>query len=170
MSDGEQRTGVNRVSGREETEDERLDRNYAEILQELRVAQTGTQILFAFLLTAALSGYMSEAGPFPRIVLAVTLVLAALANALLIAPAVIHRFVFHRHLRQRLVEVSSRLAQGALILVLGAVVGTCLLALDAVLPRALAVTVTAGVTAWFLCFWFALPLVLRRGAREPAEQ
>lgn len=112
---------------------------------------------------------MQDADRFARVVLATTLVLAAAANALLMAPAVIHRFVFHRRMRLQLVEVSSALAQGGLLLVFCAVVGTCLLALDAILARSMAIGLTAAVAVWFALFWFVLPLILRRGSARPSR-
>jgi hypothetical protein len=159
---------VNPTSGRRETEEERLDRNYDELLQELRVAQTGTQILFAFLLTAAFTPLMQSSGPFSRRILAVTIVLAALATALLIGPVALHRTVFRRGLKDRLVRISNRLAAAGLVFLVGTMLGGCLIALDALLHRWAALIVTAAVGLWFVALWLVLPQRVRR--REAADE
>lgn len=157
---------VNPISGRRETENERLDRNFNELLQELRVAQTGTQILFAFLLTTAFTPLMHESDQFSQRVLATTLVLAALATGLLIAPVALHRTVFRRGLKQELVQISSRLASGGLVFLVLTMLGGCLLALDALITRQAAFLVTGAVALWFAGFWLLLPLTIRiRGHR-----
>src|SRR5712691_13298888 len=81
-------------TGRTETPLERWDRNYGELLQELRVAQTGVQILFAFLLTLPFSPRFGQVSRFERATYVSTLLLAAGAAALLIAPVAFHRLVF----------------------------------------------------------------------------
>lgn len=162
-------TPINAVSGRRETHEERLDRNFDELLQELRVAQAGTQILFAFLLTVALGSYIQEAGQFERRVLAATLLLAAAATALLIAPVALHRVVFHRHLKDVVVGIGSHLAWTGLLALLAAMVGACLLALDALMSRGVAVAITSAVAAGFLTLWVAVPLWLRARGRLRAR-
>jgi Family of unknown function (DUF6328) len=159
----------NPVSGRMETEQERLDRNYNELLQELRVAQTGTQILFAFLLTVSFTQLMHEADSFSHYLLAIAILACAAATALMIAPVAFHRQVFHRRLKGQLVTTASVLAQGGLVLLLVALLATCLLALDSVLSRRVAVWLTAGTGVWFLAFWYLLPVtVLRRHGADQA--
>ena len=157
---------VNEVSGRPETEAERLDRNFNELLQELRVAQAGTQILFAFLLTVAFTPYIQGAAAFEHRLLAATLVLAALATVLLIAPVPLHRMMFRQQMKGTIVEVSARLASAGLVLLLLAMLGGCLLALDALLDRTTAYLVTAGVAVWFAEFWLLLPVGLRVWGRR----
>lgn len=158
--------GVRRDSyGREaESERERLDRQWNELLQELRVAQTGTQILFAFLLTIAFTRPFQEADVLTQRVFAVTLVLSALATGLLIAPVAVHRSFFRRHLRRELVDLSNRFAMGGVLLLMLAMTGGLLVALDVVLARALAVTVSGGVLLWLAVFWFVVPGFVRRGS------
>jgi hypothetical protein len=153
---------INPVSGRRETDEERLDRNFNELLQELRVAQTGTQILFAFLLTTAFTPLMQRSDAFARRTLATTIVLAALATALLIAPVALHRIVFRKGLKEELVKASSRFAMGGLAFLVVTMLGGCLIALDALMSRPLAVAVTVVVGAWFVTFWLILPQRVRR--------
>lgn len=157
---------VNPVSGRRETESERLDRNFNELLQELRVAQTGVQILFAFLLTAAFTPLMQEKDRFSQLVLSGTIVTAALATALLIAPVALHRTVFRQGLKDDLVRVSSRLAAGGLVLLAVTMPGGCLVAVDALLSRSAAFAVTGAVALWFVVFWIALPVAVRSRANS----
>src|ERR1700754_1671970 len=76
---------------------ERADRNFAELLQELRVTQTGVQILFAFLLTLAFAARFPSLDDTQRGVYVGTLLLAVLATALFLAPAALHRSLFRRH-------------------------------------------------------------------------
>jgi hypothetical protein len=151
---------------RDENEAEQLDRHWLELLQELRVAQTGIQILFAFLLVVAFSQPFQEAGGFSHVVFAVTLVLTAMAAGLLIAPVSVHRLVYRRRLRPELVRTAARMAVGGLVLMLGSVAGGLLLALDVVLPRPAAIAVAVGVVVWFSVFWYVVPFQLRR--RGPA--
>ena len=87
-----------------ETEAQRLDRNYSEQLQELRVAQAGVQILFAFLLTIAFQQRFSSISDFLKVVYVITLGCAAVSAALFIAPVAVHRVMFGRHLKDELVE------------------------------------------------------------------
>src|SRR6266581_2987996 len=100
---------------REESEAQRLDRNYAELLQELRVAQTGVQILFAFLLTIAFQQRFASIDAFQRGVYVTTLVAAAIAAVLLIGPVAAHRLLFGLRLKDELVTFTGRLATGGLV-------------------------------------------------------
>ncbi len=147
---------------RGETEAQRLDRNYVELLQELRVAQTGTQILFAFLLTMAFTDRFHEITGFQRTLYVVTLIAAALATGLMIGPVSFHRIVFRRQQKRALVEVANVLAIAGLILLAVAMTCGVLLVLDATVGRLLALCLTALVGAWFVCFWYVVPLLYRR--------
>lgn len=151
---------------RDENTAEQLDRHWLELLQELRVAQTGVQILFAFLLVVAFSGPFQEADGFTHGVFAVTLVVTAMATGLLIAPVSVHRLVYGRRLRVELVTTASRMAIGGLLLMLIAVAGGLLLALDIVLPRFVAIAIVTAVAVWFAVFWYVVPLAVRRKARS----
>lgn len=150
---------------RDESEVARLDRHWVELLQELRVAQTGVQILFAFLLVVAFSGPFQESDRFSHTVFAVTLVATAMSTALLIAPVSVHRLVYRRRLRTELVNTGGWMAIGGLLLMVVAVAGGLLLALDVVLARGTAVGVTAAMVIWFAVFWYVVPLAVRWRAR-----
>jgi len=146
---------------RRETEGERLDRNYNELLQELRVSQAGVQILFAFLLTLAFTQRFADTTSVQRGVYVTTLLLAATAAALLIAPVAFHRIVFRRQQKDDLVQAANRMALGGLAALLLAMVGAVLLILDVVLGRTPAVLLSALVAAWFVTLWLVLPLTAR---------
>jgi hypothetical protein len=150
-----------RSPDRHETEAERLDRNYSELLQELRVAQAGVQILFAFLLTLAFTQRFAETTSLQRAVYVGTLLLSAASVALLIAPVAFHRMVFRRRQKDDLVAATNRLALAGLVTLFMAMVGAVLLILDVVLGNGPAVALTAVVAAWFVLLWFVLPLPAR---------
>jgi hypothetical protein len=148
----------------EESELERCQRNFNELLQELRVAQAGVQILFAFLLTLAFTGRLAMSGAFVRTNYMVALVSAGASAALLIAPVAQHRILFRLGSKPYLVQSSHRMASAGLGLLLVSMVSSVLLASDAVLPRPLAVGATAVVALWFVALWVAVPWAERRAA------
>jgi O-antigen/teichoic acid export membrane protein len=146
-----------------ETELERWQRNFNELLQELRVAQTGVQILFAFLLILAFTpGFSSGADGFAQAVYLVALLSAAVAAALIIAPVAYHRVLFRRRQKPLLVRSANRMAIGGLMLVIVSMVSAVLLATDAILPRPAAVVVSAATGAVFVLLWGVLPWRWRR--------
>ena len=143
-----------------EDEATRLNRNFDDLLQELRVSQNGTQILFAFLLTVPFSDGFTKVTPFERGLYFATLLVAALSAALLIAPAVMHRVLFHRHLKAELVRVASWIALGGQGLLTFAVSGSVLLVGD-FLYGATVGSLLAGVTLlWWWGWFFLVPLRL----------
>ena len=148
--------------GRDETENERYDRNFNELLQELRVTQTGTQIFFAFLLTIAFTRVFRDSDDFTQDVFTATLLLCALATALLIAPVALHRILFQHGYKRQIVQWGSQLALAGTYVLALALAGALLLALDYPLGRSVAITTTAAVLAGFVALWLFLPLVLRR--------
>ncbi len=101
-----------RNRGGSETKKEQADRRYQELLQELRVAQTGVQFLFAFLLTLAFTQRFASITQFQKSLYVATLVATAVATALLIGPVPFHRILFRRGLRPRLVTGSDLMARG----------------------------------------------------------
>jgi Family of unknown function (DUF6328) len=137
---------------------QRADRAYGEILQEVRVAQTGVQILFAFLLALAFQARFVYTTHFQRDAYAVTLLLCAAATALLIAPAAFHRVVYRRKLKQHLVQAASRLALSGLVLLMFSLVSAVLLIMDVVFGMGPAVIMASGTLGWFLAWWFVLPM------------
>ena len=102
----------------DESEDEKADRRYDELLQELRVAQTGVQFLFAFLLTLAFTQRFGQITEFQHRLYVGTLLATAVASALLIGPVPLHRILFRRGLKPRLVRGADLMARGGLVMLL----------------------------------------------------
>jgi hypothetical protein len=125
------------------------------------LAQTGTQILFAFLLSIAFTNRFQDADRFTHVIFAGTLVTSALAMGLFLAPVSFHRIVFQRHLRDRMIPLAGRMASAGLVLLLAAISGGVLLALDVVTPRPIALTIVGLVVVWFITFWYVLPTWIR---------
>lgn len=148
---------------REETEDERADRNFADLLQELRVAQTGVQFLFAFLLTLAFTQRFQAITSQQKVIYVGTLLATAVSSALLIGPVPLHRTLFRRGLKPRLVRGADRMARGGLAMLLVAINGAMLLILDVVLEGWLPYALAAGVLVWFVLVWYVVPLRTRIG-------
>ncbi|HYP60744.1 MAG TPA: DUF6328 family protein, partial [Thermomicrobiales bacterium] len=143
---------------RNESAAERLDRNYSELLQELRVAQTGVQILFAFLLTIPFQQRFNDIDGFQRTVYVVTLLCAAISALLLISPVSAHRVLFRRHRKDELVAFTGRVAAGGLIFLLAAMLGAVLLVVDWVANLSLALATVAGLGVIGMWFWWIQPV------------
>ncbi|MPY55805.1 DUF6328 family protein [Streptomyces spongiae] len=148
--------------GRNETRLERADRNFVELLQELRVTQTGVQILFAFLLTLAFTPRFPSLDTVQRATYVTTLLLAVLAAALFTAPAALHRSLFQQNAKPVIVQVSSRLASVGLGVLMLAFTGSVLLVVDVTLDRDAAVAAGAGTLVACTALWWLLPLFVRR--------
>lgn len=149
---------------------QRADRNFGELLQELRVAQTGVQILFAFLLGLSFAPRFAGIGTFERGVYVATLILSALTVALMIAPVAAHRLQFQHGRKVELVRLVHRCALAGLTALFLTMTGSLLLVLGVVVGRAVAAPVTAAVAACFVALWFVLPLAAgrrRRGRGAP---
>lgn len=159
------------MTTRNETPAERADRNFLELLQELRVIQTGVQILFAFLLTLAFTARFPELDSFQRGTYIATLLLSVLAAILFTAPAALHRTLFRRGAKRLIVDVSARFAAAGLFTLALALAGAVLLVVDVVLGRGAGVSVAVAALAVCAGSWALLPLWLRRGRvrRDPDE-
>ena len=146
---------------RGETEHQRLDRNFTELLAELRVAQTGVQILFAFRPTPALSQRFGQLGSGQRTVYLVATTAAALAAALIIAPAARHRPLFRRRRKAELVSAGDRMAPGVLARVLisvAAAAAAVFLIVDVAAGRTTAVLLATAVGCWYPMLCCLAPL------------
>jgi len=146
-----------------ETEAERIDRNLEELLQELRVASIGVQVLFGFLLSLPFTVRFSSLDHAQRDLYVVTLLLAGLATALLIGPAAYHRIVFRQHQKARLLRASNVMAIAGLATVMLAISAAVLLVLTTVVDQAVVTALISVLT--FLTFgslWFLFPMLNRR--------
>ncbi len=149
----------------DETEAERDDRNLAELLQELRVAGLGIQMIFGFLLALPFTNRFSTLGPAERGLYVATLVLAAIATALLVGPVAYHRLVFRRRLKQHLVRAANVMAILGLATVALTVSAAVLLVVSYVARGLPAAIIGIFVVCLFTGLWFVFPLTRRWGSR-----
>lgn len=147
--------------GRHETTEERADRRWGELLQELRVAQTGVQILFAFLLTVAFQPRFTELSAIDRDIYTVTVLLAAATTGALIGPVSFHRLLTGRRLKTQTVIWASRLTVLGLFLLLCTMALALLLILRVVVANTTAMWLVVAMVAWFVLCWFVLPVWAR---------
>ncbi|HET6531129.1 MAG TPA: DUF6328 family protein [Actinoplanes sp.] len=149
-----------------ESETDRWNRNFADLLQELRVAQTGVQILFAFLLTLPFSSGFPKATAFQRDTYVVALISAAFATAMIISPVAFHRALFRQGRKPELVRYAHRMASGGLAFMLIAMASSVLLITDYLLNFWVAMVLSAVTASWFLTFWVILPFVRRNWGED----
>jgi cation transport ATPase len=145
-----------RVPREPETEDERLNRQLDQLLQELRVAMPGVQVLFAFLLAVPFQQRFAQVTDFQRDVYFATLLASAVASALFIAPTAYHRVMFERHDKPRLIAISSRFALGGLAALAVAMNGAILLITDVLFDGATPVITVVLTGTMFAGLWFVL--------------
>ena len=155
------RTGREGDAGRHETEAERIDRNLGELLQELRVASIGVQVLFGFLLALPFTNRFRVLDDRQRALYLVDLVLAAVAIALLIAPVAHHRLVFRQHKKEELLRRSHHFAMAGLLALGFTVVGSVLLVTSVVSTGAVVPFVTLVTAVALFGLWLVPPLTDR---------
>jgi Family of unknown function (DUF6328) len=146
----------------EETSNDRLDRNFSELLQELRVAQTGVQILFAFLLTIPFAAGFAHISHLDKVAYGVTLVATAMAAALLIAPVSYHRLAFRQGRKGELVRAASVLAECGTICLVIAIAGAIFVVMDVVASTTVATAAAIVIGLFYCALWYVLPLSRRR--------
>jgi hypothetical protein len=156
-------------NGRNETELERCDRNLVELLQEVRVVQTGVQVLFAFLLMAPLTPVFRHLGERPHGEYYVTFALAGLAAFLLIAPTAYHRVLFRRGDKQYLVDIGNRLTIAGLYSVGLSMTGAILFVTDVLFGLWPGLVAGAMSATTCLALWAVQPLARRRRLRNPGQ-
>ncbi len=145
--------------GRNESEEEREDRNLLELLQELRVAGIGIQVVFGFLLSLPFTTRFAKLDAPQRHLYIVTLLLAATAIGLLSAPVAYHRLVFRQHKKERLIRVANGMALAGLAVV-GLAISSAVLLVSGVVLRGIAVpVVSASVVGMFAILWFVVPIL-----------
>ncbi|MEI7032222.1 DUF6328 family protein [Streptomyces pratensis] len=154
--------------GRQETQEERADRQWSELLQELRVAQTGVQILFGFLLAVVFQSRFEELGTTDRNIYVVTVMLGSATAGALIGPVSYHRLLTGRRLKPQTVVWASRLTVLGLALLFCTMCSTLLLILRLALHSQFALWLVAAMALWFMICWFVFPVwALTRGRSEP---
>jgi len=150
------------MDGRDETPKERHDRELIELLNELRVAMPGVQVLFAFLLAVPFAQGWGRVTPFQKDVFVVAFVAAACSSTLLMAPSSIHRLGWRIADKERIVRVANVLSIAGLAGLAVAVSASVLFLSDVILGRAAAVATAAVVAALYLATWYAPAFYLRR--------
>lgn len=139
-------------------------------MQELRVMQTGTQILTGFLLAVAFQPRFADLDDFQRSLYIALVLLAATATVLALTPVGLHRMLFQEHRKIQLVRVTDRLVKVNLVVIGAVTVGVVALILDVVLNRPAAI-LTAGLgVVVILLLWVGLPPLLRRSAAGSSEE
>jgi hypothetical protein len=149
-------------SGREETEEERADRNLSDLLQELRVALPGVQVLFAFLLTVPFTQRFEDLSDFQEKLYFGVLITVALATVMLVAPTAGHRILFRRQQKEFIVTISNTLALIGLLFLAIAMTGAIALISDFIFGSTTAVISTIVMAVAYAGFWYLGPLRRRQ--------
>jgi hypothetical protein len=154
------------MSGGQPSEDksERIDRELIELLNELRVALPGVQVLFAFLLAVPFTQRFPEATNFQRALFLTTLLLTAISAALLITPSAYHRIHFRQHNKEELLVTSNRLSIAGLAFLAFAMIGAIILITDVIYGPVATTVVGIASAAVFGWFWAVLPIMRRQQA------
>jgi hypothetical protein len=148
-----------RPSGRDESETERLDRNLSELLQELRVALPGVQVLFAFLLAVPFQQNFTKINGFEKDVYFFTLLCTALSAILLIAPSSYHRVTFRLQQKRELIRLANRFTIAGLTLLAMAMTGAIVLITNVLFGNGVLTVITGlGTVCAFAGLWYVLPL------------
>ncbi|MEU5434356.1 DUF6328 family protein [Streptomyces sp. NPDC020719] len=147
--------------GRDETPAGRADRKWGDLLQEIRVAQTGVQILFGFLLTVAFTPVFHQLGSTDRAIYLCTVVLGSVTTGALVAPVSFHRLLAGRHIKPTAVVWASRLTVTGLVLLLATMSSALLLVLKVASHGDYWGWLVGAVVAWYLLCWLVLPLWVR---------
>ena len=147
---------------RQETLEEQSDRNWIELLQELRVMQTGTQILVAFLFTVPFQPKFNELDDVQRVAYLVLVIVAALMIVLLLAPISLHRSLFRRRLKRQIVEHSAALVRVSMLGTAVLAAGGAALVFDIVLDRTAGLVVLVGLLVAAVLLWLVYPTIVGR--------
>ena len=157
--DADQPDGI--PDGRDETSAERADRNWIEVLQELRVLQTGTQILTGFLLALAFQPAFGDLSDGQRTLYLVLVVLAALSAIVALAPVALHRALFQRRAKPRVVEYGHAALVTALLTVAVLLIGVVAFVFDVVVDGTAAWAAVVALSLVLIVLWIAAPIVIR---------
>jgi cation transport ATPase len=143
---------------RSDEDQERLNRQMTELLNELRVAMPGVQVLFAFLLAVPFQQRFETVNAFQRDVYLLTLLAAATATAFLIAPSAYHRIAFQEHEKERIIQMGTRQFVCGIVALAVAMTGAVLLVTDVLFQTTTTIVVVVGVAALFGWLWFGIGL------------
>ena len=158
-----------RIDGRDETREERADRNWNEVLQELRVLQTGTQILTGFLLALAFQPAFADLSDPQRVVYLALVVLSAISSIVALAPVALHRVLFQQRAKPAVVRYGHVALITALLTVSVLVVGVVAFVFDVVLDGAAAWWALIALALLILVLWLVVPAIMRVRLRANGE-
>lgn len=151
---------------RRETESERLDRNWGDVLQELRVLQAGTQILTAFLLAIAFQPRFTDLDEF-QLVLYLALVSVSITTTVLsLLPVSAHRIMFRHLVKEATVQIGDRMLRAVVVGVSLSMVGTAMLVFDFVVGRQAGIIAASAVAIIVVALGFLVPLVVRNAVAK----
>jgi hypothetical protein len=151
---------------RDESPAQQVDRNWTELLQEVRVVQTGVQLLTGFLLTLPFTDRFHQLSDGSQALYLVAVALSAASTACLVTPVTMHRLLFRHGARPLLVNVSQQFAIAGLALLAGAIVAVLTLIFGIVVSETVGVIVGAVAAVTFVVLWLVLPLVLKARLRD----
>ena len=156
-------------NSRNETAEERLDRNWGELLQELRITQTGLQLLSGFLLTLAFTQRFVELEAWQEYLYLALVVISAVAVALNLTPVMLHRRLFGQHVKERVVGVGHLVSQAVIVLVALLVTGISALIFSVVLDETAAIAVAVALLISLVVLLGLLPHRLGRARRRESD-
>jgi len=156
--------------GRDETGAERADRNWNEVLQELRVLQTGTQILTGFLLALAFQPAFADLSAGQRMLYLVLVVLAALSSIVALAPVALHRLLFQRQAKPEVVAYGHAALVTSLFTVSVLLVGVVGFVFDVVIDGGAATIAVVALSSVIVALWIVAPVIMRSrlSVRKPS--
>ena len=159
-NDGENGEKNGKVEGQQpgESQKERVDRELIELLNELRVALPGIQVLFAFLLTVPFSQRFAQVTALQRTTFFFAFCMTAISSVLLIAPTIIHRLEFRTGDKEEILQVSNRLAIVGTLFLAAAITAVIFLLSDILYNGALPIVTTVVIGGLLVAVWYALPL------------
>ncbi len=146
----------------EETEKQRIERDYDEMLEEIRIALPGGEVMLGFLLTAPFSERFSRLTDLLKGVYLVSLLCVALSTALLLAPTAYHRIRFQAHDKPWITRRGTALVIAAMIVMVPGISGTLFVVTDVIFSRVAAAFVSGATVLFLVGLWFAVPLLRRR--------
>ena len=155
------------MDGRDETEEERLDRKFDDLLQELRVMQTGAQLTAGFLLTLPFQRKFDDLDDFQQSTYLVLVILAAVTTLLLLTPVAIHRRLSGDHVKGRVLASAQRLVAAAMTTLSLMIVGIIFFTFDMVLDRAVAIVAGVLIAALVVSLLAVAPIRMDRTSGKP---
>jgi Family of unknown function (DUF6328) len=167
MGEGKQSAARGGSGGTGESQEERVNRELIELLNELRVALPGVQVLFAFLLAVPFAQGFLQTNDFQRDLFFGTLLATAISSALLIAPSAYHRINFRQRDKERMLLTSNALAIAGLFFLALAIVGAVALIADFLYGPAVPILCAGVATVLFAGLWFVLPVARRDPSDRP---